>query len=101
MAAPDVAIAGGGIVGCSLAALLAEGGANVRLYEREAIGAGASGRNSGTIQHPVDAALTSLYEASVELYAGLGHGFELPAPAGVILLSDDQERLRELRDDVA
>jgi len=102
MAAPDVAIAGGGILGCSLAAMLAEGGASVRLYEREAIGAGASGRNSGVIQHPVDEALVGLYEASLELYEGLGHGFELPGEAvGVILLSRDAGRLAELRDDVA
>ena len=45
VSAPDVAIAGGGIVGTALAALLAEAGASVRLYEREAIAAAASGRN--------------------------------------------------------
>ena len=31
----DVAVIGGGIVGCALAAFLAEGGAKVRLYERD------------------------------------------------------------------
>ncbi|MBA2381510.1 MAG: FAD-binding oxidoreductase, partial [Chloroflexi bacterium] len=50
--APDVAIVGGGIIGTSLAAFLAEAGLTVRLYEREAIAAGASGRNSGIVQHP-------------------------------------------------
>ena len=54
--APDFAVIGGGIVGCSLAAFLAEAGASVVLYEREAIAAGASGRNSGVVQHPLDAA---------------------------------------------
>jgi glycine/D-amino acid oxidase-like deaminating enzyme len=101
VSAPDVAIVGGGIVGCSLAALLAEGGARVRLYEREAVAAAASGRNSGTIQHPVDEALVALHAASLELYAGLGHGFELPEVAGVLLVSSDLDRLAGLRADVA
>jgi glycine/D-amino acid oxidase-like deaminating enzyme len=94
VSAPDVAVVGGGIVGCSLAALLAEGGASVRLYERDEVAAAASGRNSGSLQHPMDEALTGLHEASLRLYAGLGHGFELPAePAGVLVVSDDRAAL--------
>ena len=94
MTAPDVAVIGGGIVGCALAAFLAEGGARVVLYEREAIAAGASGRNSGVVQHTLDAALSSLYEESLEHYRTLGHGFELPAePAGLLLVSDHPETL--------
>ena len=86
---PDVAVVGGGIVGCALAAFLAEGGAQVVLYEREAIAAGASGRNSGVVQDTFDPALTDLYEESLEHYRTLGHGFELPAePAGLLLVSD-------------
>ena len=72
VSAPDVAIAGGGIVGTALAALLAEAGASVRLYEREAIAAAASGRNSGVLQHPLDEALTGVYERSLALYARSG-----------------------------
>jgi glycine/D-amino acid oxidase-like deaminating enzyme len=41
---PDVAVIGGGIIGCSASALLAERGATVTLFEATAIGAGASGR---------------------------------------------------------
>ena len=90
MSAPDVAVIGGGIAGCATAALLAERGAAVTLFEREAIAAGASGRNSGILQHPVDAALVPLYDESLALYAALGHGFSLPAaPCGVLLLSED------------
>ena len=86
----DVAVIGGGIAGCATAALLAEAGAAVTLYEREAIGAGASGRNSGIVQHPLDPALVALYKDSLALYQGLGHGFELPAePAGVMIVSDE------------
>jgi glycine/D-amino acid oxidase-like deaminating enzyme len=84
---PDIAVIGGGIAGCSVAALLAEGGAAVTLYEREEIAAGASGRNSGVIQHPLDPALVPLYEASLELYGELGHGFGLPAEASGLLVA--------------
>ena len=84
----DVAVIGGGIAGCASAALLAEAGAAVTLYEREAIAAGASGRNSGILQHPMDPALVGLYEASLALYAGL-EGFTLPEPTGVLVVSDD------------
>ena len=90
----DVAVIGGGIAGCATAAFLAEAGAAVTLYEREAIAAGASGRNSGILQHPMDAALVALYEESLALYATLGHGFELPAEtSGVLLVSQDGEAL--------
>jgi len=85
-----VAVIGGGIAGCAAAALLAEDGADVTLYERAEIAAGASGRNSGLLQHPMDEPLVPLYEASLELYATLGHGFELPAePAGTLVVSHD------------
>jgi D-amino-acid dehydrogenase len=84
----EVAVIGGGIAGCATAALLAEAGASVTLFEREAIGAGASGRNSGILQHPMDPALVALYEASLALYADLD-GFALPEPTGVLVVSDD------------
>jgi glycine/D-amino acid oxidase-like deaminating enzyme len=89
MSVPDVIVIGGGIVGCALAAFLAEGGAQVALYEREAIAAGASGRNSGVVQDTLDPALHDLYEESLEHYRTLGHGFELPAePAGLLLVGE-------------
>ena len=94
----DVAVIGGGIAGCATAALLAEAGAAVTLFEREAIGAGASGRNSGIVQHPMDPALAALYEDSLALYRELGHGFELPAePTGVLIVSEDDSLRRGLR----
>jgi glycine oxidase len=98
VSAPDVAIAGGGIVGTALAALLAEAGAAVRLYEREAIAAAASGRNSGVLQHPLDEALVAVYERSLALYAGLGHGFAYPEePVGVLVLAEDRAVLERER----
>ena len=60
------------------------------LFEREAIAAGASGRNSGIVQHPMDPALVALYEDSLALYAELD-GFELPEPAGVLIVDEQRQ----------
>jgi glycine/D-amino acid oxidase-like deaminating enzyme len=98
----DVAIIGGGILGCALAAFLAEDGARVRLYEREEVAAGASGRNSGLLQHPMDEALTDIFAASEALYAELGHGFELPPePVGVLVVGEDAAALEPIRAEIA
>jgi glycine/D-amino acid oxidase-like deaminating enzyme len=98
----DVAIVGGGIIGCALAAFLAEDGARVRLYEREEVAAGASGRNSGLLQHPMDEALTDIFAASEALYAELGHGFELPPePVGVLVVGEDAAALEPTRAEIA
>jgi D-hydroxyproline dehydrogenase subunit beta len=88
--AVDVAVIGGGIAGCALAAFAAEGGASVRVWERDTVAAGASGRNSGALQHPMDHVLVDLHRETIEHYRTLGHGFELPAePAGVLVLGVD------------
>jgi glycine/D-amino acid oxidase-like deaminating enzyme len=97
----DVAVIGGGIAGCSVAAMLAEAGATVTLYEREEIAAGASGRNSGVIQHPMDPVLVPLHEASLELYGQLD-GFELPAePSGLLVVGRDAAALAADCDEAA
>jgi glycine/D-amino acid oxidase-like deaminating enzyme len=95
MASPDVAIVGAGIVGCALAAFLAEGGASVRVYERGDVAAGASGRNSGIVQHPMDPDLLPLFQATVAHYRDLAaFGFALPAePNGLLMLAGDEADL--------
>ena len=102
MSAPDLAVAGGGILGCAVAALAAEAGARVTLYECEAIAAAASGRNSGVLQHPLDEPLVDLYDRSLALYAELGHGFALPEEAsGVLVVSESGEELEAERGPLA
>jgi glycine/D-amino acid oxidase-like deaminating enzyme len=97
-ATPNVAVIGGGIIGCSAAAILAERGASVTLFEATAIGAGASGRNLGAIQHPFDAALAPLYHGSLEAYAALAaqdEEFAMPTrPAGVLMINRDAHASR-------
>ncbi len=91
----DVAVVGGGIVGCALAAFLAEAGASVLLFERDVVGAAASGRNSGILQHPMEAALVPLFAESLRHYRELAdHGLTLPdEPHGVLMLAESEAEL--------
>jgi len=99
--APDVIVIGGGIVGVSCAAHLAASGRRVTLLERTEIAAGASGRNSGVVQHPFDPVLVDLHLDTVRLYRDLARTIEgefaLPAePAGLLLVSTDPDVARRL-----
>ena len=69
--AADVIVIGGGIVGVSCAAHLAASGRRVVLLERTAVAAGASGRNSGVVQHPFDPVLVELHLETLRLYRAL------------------------------
>jgi len=90
----DVAIIGGGIIGTSAAAYLAEAGRSVVLFERADLAAGASGRNSGVVQHPFDAQFADLHQRSLALSRELSaeeDGFDLPErPQGLMLVSFDE-----------
>ena len=93
----EVAIIGGGIIGCSAAAFAAEAGAHVTLFERAEIGAGASGRNMGAVQHPFDTVLTPLYEATLGIYRELSQRdseFQFPSEAaGLLMVTPDRSLL--------
>ena len=95
---PDVAVIGGGIIGAAASAFLAVAGLRVRLYERTSIATGASGRNSGIVQHPFDPILAGLYHASLEEYQTLASGdagFAIPSePAGLLYVGHSAEAAR-------
>jgi glycine/D-amino acid oxidase-like deaminating enzyme len=94
----DVVVLGGGIVGAAAAAFLARTGVRVTLVEREGLASGASGANSGVVQHPFDPILATLYRETVALYRDLSAadaGFRLPdEPAGLLYLSRDEAAVR-------
>jgi len=96
----DVVVVGGGIVGTAAAAFLAEAGARVMLVEREGLASGASGANSGVVQHPFDPILADLYRDSLPLYRELtaaSVGFDLPdEPAGMLFVSASEAAVRRL-----
>lgn len=104
----DVVIVGGGIVGSSAAAFLAEAGARVVLVERDRIGAAASGRNSGFIQEPFDRTLATLHGESIDHYRRLGDAsresesrFSLPPqPSGLLMVSGDPEAMAQIARDL-
>jgi D-hydroxyproline dehydrogenase subunit beta len=78
----------------------------VTLVDGRGIGAGASGRNSGVVQHPFDPALRELYRATAAAYRGLavegGHGLALPIePVGLLLVSLDPSAPRRMATELA
>jgi glycine/D-amino acid oxidase-like deaminating enzyme len=81
-------------VGVSAAAFLAEAGVAVELFERSEVAAGASGRNSGVLQHPFDPELVPLHRESLEIYRTV---LPLPDdPAGILMLGWEQVPLAAL-----
>jgi glycine/D-amino acid oxidase-like deaminating enzyme len=92
----DAVVIGGGIVGVSAAVHLATTGRRVVLIERTEIAAGASGRNSGVVQHPFDPVLVDLHLETLAFYRGL-EGLSMPAaPVGLLLVTHDVDGARRL-----
>jgi glycine/D-amino acid oxidase-like deaminating enzyme len=90
----DVVVVGGGIVGTAATAILAAGGARVVLVERDGLASGASGANSGVVQHPFDPVLAGLYHETVSLYrelSAVSASFRLPAEAAGMLFVSERE----------
>jgi glycine oxidase len=102
-AAPDVAVVGGGIVGCVVAYYLARQGARVALFDRDRIGAQASSAAAGMLAPLaedagpgpfLDLALASLqrYAAlAADLRASTGIDIELLTPGLLRVALDDGE----------
>jgi D-amino-acid dehydrogenase len=94
----DVVVIGGGIVGASAAAFLADAGARVILVEREGLASAASGANSGVVQHPFDPVLAALYRETIELYRELSSSstiFKLSErPAGMLFVAQNEGAAR-------
>src|SRR3954469_215261 len=72
---------------------------SVRLYERSVIAAGASGRNSGVVQHPFDGVMADLYRRTIDEYRRFDTdaeaGFRIPSePAGILYVGRDEARAR-------
>jgi len=90
----DVVVVGGGIVGTAAASFLAGAGARVALVEREGLASGASGANSGIVQHPFDPVLAALYRETVSLYrelSAVSTGFQLASqPAGMLFVAEQE-----------
>jgi glycine/D-amino acid oxidase-like deaminating enzyme len=66
------------------------------LLEQSQVAAGASGRNSGVVQHPFDPVLVGLHLETLALYRALAEtgleAFALPgAPAGLLMVTHDAE----------
>ncbi len=97
LANSDIAIIGGGVIGCSVAYYLAKQGASVTIIERAAVGSGASSVNSGVISMAtkkpglaLDLAMASqrLYPA---LAADLGMDVEYLVLGNLIVAENETE----------
>ena len=103
-----IAIAGGGVIGLSIAWRLAQGGARVTLFERDAAGSGASHTSAGMLaacaetepgeegQLPLNRASQQMWPAFVdelERYSGLSVELRTEGTLILAVTADDQAKL--------
>jgi sarcosine oxidase, subunit beta len=106
-ARPDVVVVGAGIVGLSIAFHLREGGATVKVLEREGIGAGASGVQPGGVrQQWGTSANCLLVQESMRFYADAVERLRMRGDAcfrscGYLFLAHSEPALALLRENVA
>ena len=97
----EVAVVGGGIVGCAAAYYLARRGKKVVLLEKSVIGGEASGRNGGGVRAQCrDRRERPLALASIKLWVGLEKdlGFDVEyVQGGNIRMATNEERMAALR----
>jgi len=93
----DVAIIGGGVIGCSVAHYLSQAGARVVVIERAQIGRGASAANSGVISLATKKPGLALDLAMVSqqmfptLSAELGYDVEYTVEGGMIIAESETQ----------
>jgi glycine/D-amino acid oxidase-like deaminating enzyme len=93
---PDVIVIGGGIAGTTVTWELARRGTKVTLFEQSTLGAGASGRNTGTLLHQVEPLVATMLRESEARYRELEGGdvdFRW-RPREELLLARDHEQRR-------
>ncbi len=98
MSGTSVVVIGGGIAGTSIAWELARRGTAVTLFEQANLGAGASGRNTGTLLHQTEPAVAEMLRGSQASYRELEGGevdFDW-TPRDEVLIARDAEQLRTI-----
>jgi glycine/D-amino acid oxidase-like deaminating enzyme len=96
MTGTDVVVVGGGIAGTSVAWELARRGTRVTLFEQANLGAGASGRNTGTLLHQTEPEVAEMLRVSEAGYRELAGGDVDFAwtPRDEVLVARDDRQLR-------
>jgi glycine/D-amino acid oxidase-like deaminating enzyme len=92
----DVVVVGAGVVGCACALFLAERGARVVVFDGTDIASGASGRNSGLVEHPFDEAQHDLHQDTLALLEDVLDDRMPGEPAGVLILVDTKGQAEEV-----
>jgi sarcosine oxidase, subunit beta len=108
MSAPlDVAVVGAGVIGLAIARELETRGANVAVFERTQIGAGASGVQPGGVRRQWGTSIACrLASESADFYADADERLDSPQPlgfraCGYLFVAHDDESLRRLAANVA